>query len=114
MKAVRYHECGEAEVLRFEEVQNPEPDAGELLIKVEAAGVNYADVMRRSGKYHFKVDFPAPLGTEAAGIVLKLGASVNGFSVGDRVFCRTAKAGCQAELVVAPVDEVLRMPEGVS
>src|ERR1700754_3739439 len=104
MKAVRYHECGEAEVLRWESVPDPTPGDGELLIKVEAAGVNYADVMRRSGKYHFKVDFPAPLGTEAAGTVLKLGARVNGFAVGDRVFCRTAKAGCQAELVVAPVE----------
>ena len=114
MKAVRYHECGEADVLRWESVQDPEPTAGELLIKVEAAGVNYADVMRRSGKYHFKVDFPAPLGTEAAGTVLKLGRGVNEFAVGDRVFCRTTKAGCQAEMVVAPVDEVLRIPNNIS
>lgn len=113
MKAVRYHETGEAEVLRWESVADPVPSAGEILIKVEAAGVNYADVMRRSGKYHFKVEFPALLGTEAAGTVAKLGHGVKGFAVGDRVFCRTTAAGCQAELVVAPASEVLRMPDGV-
>ena len=114
MKAVRYHECGEAEVLRWESIPDPAPGAGELLIKVEAAGVNYADVMRRSGKYHFKIDFPALLGTEAAGTVTKVGPNVTGFSVGDRVFCRTTAAGCQAEMVVAPLSEVFPMPQNLS
>ncbi len=114
MKAVRYHECGEAEVLRWESIPDPVQGADELLIKVEAAGVNYADVMRRSGKYHFKVEFPALLGTEAAGTVAKVGANAKGFSVGDRVFCRTTAAGCQAEMVVAPAVEVIPLPEGLS
>jgi NADPH2:quinone reductase len=114
MKAVRYHECGEAEVLRWESIPDPVPGADELLIKVEAAGVNYADVMRRSGKYHFKVEFPALLGTEAAGIVAKVGANVKGFLVGDRVFCRTTAAGCQAEMVVAPALEVVPLPKNLS
>jgi NADPH2:quinone reductase len=114
MKAVRYHECGEAEVLRWESIPDPVPGADELLIKVEAAGVNYADVMRRSGKYHFKVEFPALLGTEAAGTVAKVGANVKDFSVGDRVFCRTTAAGCQAEMVVAPALEVVPLPKNLS
>jgi len=114
MKAVRYHETGEAEVLRWESVPDPVPGDRDVLIKVEAAGVNYADVMRRSGKYHFKVEFPAPLGTEAAGTVVKTGRDVKDFSVGERVFCRTTSAGCQAEMVVAPETEVLRMPQGLS
>jgi NADPH2:quinone reductase len=114
MKAVRYHECGEAEVLRWESVPDPAPGSDELLIKVEAAGVNYADVMRRSGKYHFKVEFPALLGTEAAGTVAKVGANVKGFSVGDRVFCRTTAAGCQAEMVVTPALEVIPLPKNLS
>jgi NADPH:quinone reductase len=114
MKAVRYHECGEAEVLRWESIPDPLPGADELLIKVEAAGVNYADVMRRSGKYHFKVEFPALLGTEAAGTVATVGANVKGFSVGDRVFCRTTAAGCQAEMVVAPALEVVPLPKNLS
>jgi NADPH2:quinone reductase len=114
MKAVRYHECGEAEVLRWESIPDPVPGVDELLIKVEAAGVNYADVMRRSGKYHFKVEFPALLGTEAAGTVAKVGGNAKGFSVGDRVFCRTTAAGCQAEMVVAPALEVIPLPKGLS
>jgi len=114
MKAVRYHECGEAEVLRWESIPDPVPNADELLIKVEAAGVNYADVMRRSGKYHFKVEFPALLGTEAAGTVVSIGANVKDFSIGDRVFCRTTTAGCQAEMVVVPAFEVLPIPKNLS
>ena len=67
MKAVRYHETGEADVLRWEDAPDPVAGPDDLVIRVEAAGVNYADVMRRSGKYHFKTAFPAMLGTEAAG-----------------------------------------------
>ena len=114
MKAVRYHETGEADVLRWEDAPDPAVGPGDVLIKVEAAGVNYADVMRRSGRYHFKTDFPALLGTEAAGTVVRTGSDVKEFREGDRVFCRTTAAGCQAELVAAPVAEVLRMPPSVS
>jgi NADPH2:quinone reductase len=114
MKAVRYHETGEADVLRWEDAPEPNVGADDVLIKVEAAGVNYADVMRRSGKYHFKADFPALLGTEAAGTVIGVGANARAFKEGDRVFCRTTAAGCQAERVAAPVSEVLRMPASIS
>jgi len=110
MKAVRYHECGGPEVLRWEEAPEPSVGAGDVLIKVEAAGVNFADLMRRSGNYHFKTDFPATLGTEAAGTVVRVGRDASDFQPGDRVFCRTAAAGCQAEMVSAPASEVLRMP----
>lgn len=114
MKAVRYHETGEADVLRWEEAPAPKVGPNDVLIKVEAAGVNYADVMRRSGRYHFKTEFPALLGTEAAGTVIRVGGEVREFGEGDRVFCRTAAAGCQAEQVSAPVSEVLRIPPSVS
>jgi NADPH2:quinone reductase len=114
MKAVRYHACGGPEVLRWEEASDPACGPADVLVRVEAAGVNYADVMRRSGLYHFKTDFPAPLGTEAAGLVEKVGSAVTGFAVGDRVFTRTTLAGCQAELVSVPVAELLKMPEGMS
>src|SRR5689334_24943791 len=110
MKAVRYHETGEIDVLRWEEAPEPRVGPDDVLITVEAAGVNYADVMRRSGKYHFKTEFPSLLGTEAAGIVEKTGSNVKEFKEGERVFCRTSAAGCQAELVSAPVSEVVRMP----
>lgn len=110
MKAVRYHAYGGPEVLRWEDVPDPEPGAGTALVRVEAAGVNFADLMRRSGRYHFQAEFPARLGTEAAGTVLRTGAGVRDFEPGDRVFCRTAVAGCQAEQVVVPVSELFAMP----
>ena len=114
MKAVRYHECGEADVLRWEDSPDPGPGDDEVLIKVEAAGVNYADLMRRSGRYHFKTEFPATLGTEAAGVVLKCGSNVTDFTNDDRVFCRTTIAACQAEMVAAPVSEVIPIPADLS
>jgi len=114
MKAVRYHETGEVDIVRWEDAPDPQPGPNDVLIQVEAAGVNYADVMRRSGRYHFKTDFPALLGTEAAGTVIRAGAKVKEFKEGDRVFCRTTAAGCQAELVSAPVSEVIRMPTSIS
>ena len=114
MKAVRYHECGGPEVLRWEEVAEPGVGAQDVLIKVEAAGVNFADIMRRSGEYHFKTEFPAPLGTEAAGVVVRAGNDVTALRIGDRVFCRSTVAGCQAELVAVPASEVLRMPPALS
>jgi len=114
MKAVRYHECGEPDVLRWEDAPDPIFGPDELLVRVEAAGVNYADVMRRSGRYHFKTEYPALLGTEAAGFVVKVGKNVKGFTIGDRVFCRTTAAGCQAELVSVPFSEVLRIPAALS
>lgn len=110
MKAVRYHAYGGPEVLRWEDVADPEPGPETVVVKVEGAGVNFADLMRRSGRYHFQADFPARLGTEAAGTVLAAGDGVRDFRPGDRVFCRTAVAGCQAERVVVPVSELFPMP----
>jgi NADPH2:quinone reductase len=114
MKAVRYHQCGEADVLRWEAAPDPVPGADEVLIKVAAAGVNYADLMRRSGRYHFKTEFPATLGTEAAGVVAKCGGNVTDFTTGNRVFCRTTIAACQAEFAVAPVAEIIPIPASLS
>src|SRR5687768_4876140 len=114
MKAVRYHECGEPDVLRWENAPDPVVGPDDLLVKVEAAGVNYADVIRRSGLYHFKTEFPALLGTEAAGVVVKLGRNVKDFAIGERVFCRTTAAGCQAEFISVPVSEALPIPASLS
>lgn len=114
MKAVRYHAFGGPEVLRWEDAPEPVPGPGDVLIKVEAAGMNFADLMRRSGRYHFKSALPAMLGTEAAGTVIGVGAGVTVFAAGDRVFCRTAAAGCQAELAAAPESELFAMPASLT
>jgi NADPH2:quinone reductase len=113
VNAVRYHATGGPEVLRWETVPEPAVGPRDVLIEVEAAGVNFADLMRRSGKYHFKTDFPALLGTEAAGTVARAGGEA-GFAPGERVFCRSTAAGCQAEMVAVPASEVLRMPAALS
>lgn len=114
MKAVRYHQCGGPEVLRWEDAPDPVAGPGQVVLRVEAAGVNFADSMRRSGLYHFKSEFPAYLGTEAAGMVSSVGTGVSNIKIGDRVLCRTAAAGCQAELARAQADEVLPMPASLS
>ena len=114
MKAVRYHAVGGPEVLRWEEAPEPAVGSHDVLIDVQAAGVNFADLMRRSGRYHFRSDFPAMLGTEAAGTVIRAGAQAAEFKPGARVFCRSGVAGCQAERVAVPADEIWRMPAAAS
>lgn len=110
MKAVRYHAFGGPEVLRWEDAPEPRVGPEDVLIKVEAAGVNFADLMRREGRYHFKDGFPAMLGTEAAGVVVRAGERSPGFKPGDRVLCRSSVPGCQAELVAVPAAQTFAMP----
>ncbi len=86
MKAVRFHTTGAPEVMVLEEVPTPEAGEGELLLKLEAVGVNFHDLHARSG--HEEVPLPFVTGREAAGVVEAVGPGVSGFAVGDRVaFC---------------------------
>lgn len=112
MKAVRYHQLGGPEVLRWEDVPDPEVRPQDVLVKVEAAGVNFADLMRREGRYTVQVALPATLGTEAAGTVVRVGSGVTQWKPGDRVLCRAP--GGQAEMVAVPASIVTRVPEGCS
>jgi NADPH2:quinone reductase len=112
VKAIRVHEPGGPEALRLDDVPRPEPGAGQVLIAVEAAGVNYIDVYQRTGQY--KTALPFVPGQEAAGTVAALGAGVNGLRIGDRVACYHAGLGAYAEYAVAPADRVVRLPDGVS
>ena len=96
MKAVRIHEFGGLDVLNWEDAPDPEPRPHQVLVKVDAAGVNYADLMRRGGNYPGP-DLPASLGLEAAGTVVEVGSEVSDISVGQRVM--TMGPGGQAELV---------------
>ena len=84
MKAVRIHEFGDLDVLKWEDVDRPTPRPNQVLIKVDAAGVNYADLMRRRGGYPGP-DLPSTLGLEAAGTIEELGDAVSGLTVGQRV-----------------------------
>jgi NADPH2:quinone reductase len=114
MKAVRIHKFGPTEdVLQFDEVPVPEPGPGELLIKVEAASLNRADLGLRSGNYRTAPeDLPIIPGREFAGRVTKLGDGVNDFQVGQRVVGYTGTGG-YAEYATAKESEVRPLPDGV-
>jgi NADPH:quinone reductase len=118
MKAIRVHAFGGPDVLRLEEVDNPIPGPGEVVIDVRAAGVNPADTYMRSGTYAIVPKLPYIPGGDAGGVVSAIGADVNGFSVGDRVFAGTALSfdltGCYAGKVKRQASEVLPLPSGVS
>ena len=111
MKAIRVHSPGGPEALRYEDVPQPSPAAGDVLVKVEAAGVNYIDVYQRTGMY--KVATPFTLGQEAAGVVTAVGPGVSDPKPGDRV-AYTSILGAYAEYAVVPADRVVVLPDGVT
>ena len=101
MKVVRIHEFGGPEVLRYEDVEMPEPGPGEARVKLAASGVNFIDVYQRTGRY--PGDLPRTLGLEGAGEVDDVGEGVEDLSVCDYVAFASAP-GSYAEYVVAPVE----------
>ena len=115
MKAIRIHKFGPTEdVLQHEEVPTPEPAAGELLIKVEAASLNRADLGLRKGTYRISADaLPIIPGREFAGTIVKLGTGVNEYKVGQRVVAYPSLGG-YAEYAVAKTSEVRPVPDGVT
>ena len=115
MKAIRIHNFGPTEeVLQYEDVPVPEPKAGEVLIKVEAASLNRADLGLRKGAYRISPDqLPVIPGREFAGTVEKLGGDVSGFRVGQRVVGYPSLGG-YAEYAIAKTPDVRPIPEGVT
>jgi NADPH:quinone reductase len=111
MKAIRVHAPGGPEALRYEDVPRPTPSPGQVLVKIEAAGLNFIDVYQRNG--HYKVPVPFTLGQEAAGTVAAVGPGVAEPKVGDRV-AYTTILGAYAEYAVVPADRVVVLPDGVS
>ncbi len=111
MKAFRVHAPGGPEVLRFEDVPDPEPSAGQALVRVEAAGVNFIDVYYRTGLY--KAPMPLTLGQEGAGTVLAVGADVAELRPGDGV-AWAATFGGYAEKTVVAADRLVKIPDGVT
>ncbi len=117
MKAVRVHELGGPEVLRYEEISNPSPKAGEVLVKIEAAGVNFLDIYYRSGFYwggHHRRALPYIPGAEAAGIVLEVGTDVEEVKPGDRVAYGISNgSGSYAEFHAVPGWQLFKLPDSV-
>ncbi len=109
MKAIRVNELGGADKLNFEEIDRPTPKADEVLIKVSAAGVNYADTMMRSGNYLTKPELPFTLGYEAAGTVAEIGEGVKHLIRGQRVLA-TTNSGGYAEFATAKANTVMPIP----
>jgi NADPH2:quinone reductase len=114
MKAIRIHRFGQTEeVLQYEEVPLPQPAADELLVRVEAAALNRADLSLRRGAYRVSPsDLPIVPGREFAGTVVEAGASVQGFRPGQRVLAYPGKGG-YAEYAVARASWVVPIPDGV-
>ncbi|MFC7342651.1 quinone oxidoreductase family protein [Saccharopolyspora griseoalba] len=110
MRAIRVTAHGGPEVLEHTELEAPEPGAGQLLVKVAAAGVNFIDTYQRSGIYSMQLPFTP--GSEGAGEVIAAGTGVEDFAVGDRVAWAGAP-GSYAEKVLVPADAAVALPDGV-
>ncbi len=111
MRATQITQTGGPEVLVFRELPTPEPGPGQVLIQIEACGVNFIDVYQREGRYPIQLPFIP--GQEAAGTVIALGPDVTSTKVGDRVaWCHVM--GTYAEYTVAPVSKLIAIPEGIS
>ena len=116
MRAVRLSDHGGPDVLETTEIDRPEPDGDELLVEVQAAGVNPVDTYFRDGSYT-PVSLPFTPGVDFAGVVADVGESVDGFEPGDRVFGtgigNATFQGGYAEYASVPDDRVVALPDGV-
>jgi NADPH2:quinone reductase len=108
--AIRIHENGGPEVLKWEEVEVGNPGPGELRVRSTAVGLNYIDTYHRSGLYPMQL--PLVLGGEGAGVVEAVGKKVKGLKVGDRV-AYTGPLGAYAEVLLRPADKVVKLPSGI-
>jgi len=114
MKAIRFYKTGGPEVLIYEDVAKPEPQESEVLIRVEAVSVNFADIARRRGSYYpEKTAGPYIIGSEVVGTIEALGSGVTSLEVGTLVIA-TPPTGGYAQYVSAPVSLVVPVPEGLS
>jgi putative PIG3 family NAD(P)H quinone oxidoreductase len=113
MKAVTLPEPGGPDTLRWEEVPDPEPAGGEVVVEVIAAGVNRADVLQRQGLYPAPAGAPPFLGLECSGVIAATGPGVTDHRVGDQV-CALLSGGGYAERVAVPAGQLLPIPAGVN
>jgi NADPH2:quinone reductase len=107
MKIIRFHAPGAPDVLTLEDAPIPEPGAGQVCVRLEAIGVNMIETYQRGGRY--SVPLPATPGSEAGGVVERVGAGVSGVQVGDRVVSVRFSAA-YAEYALAPADHVVPVP----
>jgi NADPH2:quinone reductase len=110
MKAIQIQQTGGPEVMALTEVPVPEPQRGQALVRVRAAGVNFVDVYFREGRY--KAELPFVNGLEGAGVVERVGADAGDFQPGDRVAWCDAP-GSYAEYVLVAAERLVKVPEGM-
>jgi NADPH:quinone reductase len=111
MKAIQIQETGGPEVLRLAELPIPQPGPGQVLLRVEATGVNFVEIYFRKGVY--KAALPLTPGSEAAGTVEELGPGVTGFAAGDLV-ASTGVLGSYAEYALVPAAQLVKVPAGLT
>ncbi len=111
MKAIQFHSTGGPEVLQLTDLPIPEPGPGQVLLRIEAIGVNFIEIYFRKGVY--KTALPLIPGSEAAGTVEELGPGVTGFATGDAV-ASTAVIGSYAEYALVPAAQLIKIPQGVT
>ena len=110
MKAIRVHEFGGPEVLKLEEVATPKPSAGQVLVRIHAAGVNPYDTYMRAGTYALKPPLPYTPGSDGAGVVEAVGEGVKKVKRDDRVYTGRTLTGAYAEYALALEEQVHPLP----
>src|SRR3954462_4527553 len=111
MKAIQIRETGGPEALQLVELPIPAPGPGQVLIRVEAIGLNFIEIYFRKGQY--KATMPLVPGSEAAGTIEELGSGVTGFKPGDLV-ASVGVLGSYAEYALVPAAQIVKVPDGLS
>jgi len=114
MKAIRVHEFGGPEQLKLDEIPTPKPAAGQVLVRVHAAGVNPYDTYMRAGTYPVKPSLPYTPGSDAAGVIESVGEGVKKVKSGDRVYTAKTITGAYAEYALALESQVHPLPANLS
>jgi len=114
MKAIVVHQFGGPEVLKLEEVPTPKPAAGQVLVRIHAAGVNPYDTYMRAGTYAIKPPLPYTPGSDAAGVIEAVGDGVKKVKPGDRVYTARTVTGAYAEYALTLEEQVHALPEKIN
>ncbi len=114
VKAIRIHEFGDLDVLKWEDIEVGEPGPGQLRLRHTVIGFNFLDIAVRRGIYPVLPELPSVLGTEGAGVVEAVGEGVSGFSIGQRVAYAATLPGAYAEQRLIDASQVVALPDSVS